>query len=132
MEEIKNNTVYTEEECARLEETYNFRKRMVEYAFQGEKVPEDPKEVEAINSVLNSMDTAIHNAASTRLKYQDTQNKEETLNAIAELLKSINDETISLRDTNRVLDLPEDLPLELVPGEAEMGKIDIKLEDVIK
>lgn len=131
MEENKNAAVFTEEETARLEETYAFRKKMVEFAFRGEKVPDSAKDIEAINGVLNSMDSAIYNAANARLKHQDTQNKEEALNAIAELLKSITDDATALADPNRSLELPEDLPLDLVPGEAEIGRLDLKLEDVL-
>lgn len=135
---LDNNTGFTDEESRRLEETYNYRKKILEQAFSNNNVPKEPRDIEVINGVLNSIDSAIQTAAKlrdttakTKLKQQDIQNRELELNTIAEILKNINN-TANSNNTNRTLELPNNLPLDLVPGEADLEKTEIKLEEILQ
>lgn len=124
--------IYTQEEQKRLEDNYNYRKKMVDFAFRDGLIPDGPKDVEAINNVLNSMDKAIVDAANARLKQQETMNKETTLNIVADMVKTIHKQQLEHKQQNRVLDVDDKfIPTNTVEGETDIIPENLNLDDIL-
>ena len=127
-----DNSVYTEEERKRLEDNYNYRSKMVQYAFSNGQIPEHPKEIEAINSVLNSMDKAIVDAATNRLKQQETMNKDATLNIVSDMIKAIHKQQLELKQIKRSTNIEDEyIPTDIVTGEKDIIPENITLDDIM-
>ena len=125
--------VMTEQETLLLTENYNYRKKIIESAFQGERVPDSAKEIEAINGVLNSMDKSIYDNVTARLKHQENQNKGAILSLVAESLKEISSQKRKINVKDKITDLSSvELPLDVVEGETELIATKFTLEDIQK
>ena len=126
------NNIYTEEERKRLEDNYNYRSKMVQYAFSNGQIPDNPKEIEAINSVLNSMDKAIVDAATNRLKQQENMNKDATLNIVSDMIKTIHKQQLELKQVKRNTNIEDEyIPTDIVAGERDIIPENITLDDIM-
>lgn len=124
---LDNSTIFTNTELEQLEETKKYRRRILEVAFQGENTPTDAKDVEAINSVLNSMDKMVMDQVNLRLKHQENQNKDAVLDAVSETLKAINSsKQRNAMNNNRELEIDN----KLVPTDTVRGELDINPETI--
>ena len=126
-----NTGLFSEEDQIRLEDSYKYRKKILEEAFRDGDVPRDPKEIEAVNNVLNSMDRAIYDKAQARLKYQDTQNKEATLQMVAATLRNVQENKLKHVGEVLITEIGDDTPLELVKDELSIGVDQIPLSDIL-
>lgn len=81
-----SNGIYTEEEQQLLDKSISYRLRMVEEQFK-DGTPTRTNEIRVVNEVLNSIDTAISNAANTRLKQSEVENQGKIKETVAEILK---------------------------------------------
>ena len=123
--------ILTDEESLNLSENYAYRKKMVEEAFRT-GIPDSPKDIEAINGVLNSMDKSIYDNVTARLKHQENQNKGAIISAVSEALRNIsNSKEASLR-LEKINDVTElELPIDTVEGELEIGDKKFSLNEII-
>lgn len=124
------NGLFSQTEKDRLESNYQYRKKMVEFAFREGSVPDSAKDIEAINQVLNSMDKAIYDKANAAIKYQDTQNKAAVLDTVSEALKNIQVQKMQHVNDEKLLELNE-TPLDIVKGELELGVNPITLGEIM-
>lgn len=130
---MNDNAFLSEIEKQRLEDNYNYRKKIVENAFANDKIPRDPKDIEAINSVLNSMDKIINDMANNRLKLKENQDKSSVVLAVAEALKKISSSKEKNINPTRVIEISEEyIPLDIVNGETTIGTTQINLSDVLE
>lgn len=130
---MNDNAFLSEIEKQRLEDNYNYRKKIVEDAFANDKVPRDPKDIEAINGVLNSMDKIINDMANNRLKLKENQDKSSVVLAVAEALKKISSSKEKNINPTRVIEISEEyIPLDIVNGETTIGTTQINLSDVLE
>ena len=130
---MNDNAFLSEIEKQRLEDNYNYRKKIVEDAFANDKIPRDPKDIEAINSVLNSMDKIINDMANNRLKLKENQDKSSVVLAVAEALKKISSSKEKNINPTRVIEISEEyIPLDIVNGETTIGTTQINLSDVLE
>lgn len=124
--------IFSQQDKERLETTYQYRKKILEEAFKDGDIPTNPKEIEAINNVLSSMDKAIYDKAQADLKYRDSQNKEATLTMVAESLRAIQENKAKVNDKPLITDIGEDhIPLDIVKGELEIGIDQIGLNEIL-
>jgi hypothetical protein len=126
-----NTGLFSEEDQYRLEESYKYRKKILEEAFRDGDIPRDPKEIEAVNNVLNSMDKAIYDKAQAKLKYQDTQNKEATLQMVAATLKSVQEQKLQHQGETILEAIVDETPLEVVKDELSIGVDQIPLNEIL-
>lgn len=130
---MNDNAFLSEIEKQRLEDNYNYRKKIVENAFANDKIPRGPKDIEAINSVLNSMDKIINDMANNRLKLKENQDKSSVVLAVAEALKKISSSKEKNINPTRVIEISEEyIPLDIVNGETTIGTTQINLSDVLE
>ena len=130
---MNDNAFLSEIEKQRLEDNYNYRKKIIENAFANDKIPRDPKDIEAINSVLNSMDKIINDMANNRLKLKENQDKSSVVLAVAEALKKISSSKEKNINPTRVIEISEEyIPLDIVNGETTIGTTQINLSDVLE
>lgn len=130
---MNDNAFLSEIEKQRLEDNYNYRKKIVEDAFTNDKIPRDPKDIEAINGVLNSMDKIINDMANNRLKLKENQDKSSVVLAVAEALKKISSSKEKNINPTRVIEISEEyIPLDIVNGETTIGTTQINLSDVLE
>lgn len=130
---MNDNAFLSEIEKQRLEDNYNYRKKIVENAFANDKIPRDPKDIEAINGVLNSMDKIINDMANNRLKLKENQDKSSVVLAVAEALKKISSSKEKNINPTRVIEISEEyIPLDIVNGETTIGTTQINLSDVLE
>lgn len=119
-------------EKSRLEETYSYRKRILERAFTENRVPNDPKEIEAINSVLNAIDKSVYDMANSRLKMKENQNKSEVVAAVAEALKKISSSKDTTINKNKITELGDEYtPLDIVKGEMDIGPAQLTIDEIL-
>lgn len=124
--------LFSEQAKARLEQTYEYRKKILDRAFEGDDVPTDPKEVEAINNVLNSIDKSIYDRAMADIKYQDTQNKEAARAMVADTLRNIQENKIKNVKSELITDIGENnIPIDLVKDELKIGVDQIQLSEIL-
>lgn len=127
-----DNAFISDVEKSRLEETYKYRKQILERAFNGERVPNDPKEIEAINSVLNSIDKSIYDMANSRLKMKENQNKSEVVAAVAEALKKISSSKDTTINKPKLTELGDAYtPLDIVKGEMDIGPAQLTIDEIL-
>lgn len=130
---MNDNAFLSEIEKQRLEDNYNYRKKIVENAFANDKIPRGPKDIEAINGVLNSMDKIINDMANNRLKLKENQDKSSVVLAVAEALKKISSSKEKNINPTRVIEISEEyIPLDIVNGETTIGTTQINLSDVLE
>lgn len=130
---MNDNAFLSEIEKQRLEDNYNYRKKIVENAFANDKIPRGPQDIEAINSVLNSMDKIINDMANNRLKLKENQDKSSVVLAVAEALKKISSSKEKNINPTRVIEISEEyIPLDIVNGETTIGTTQINLSDVLE
>lgn len=130
---MNDNAFLSEIEKQRLEDNYNYRKKIIENAFANDKIPRDPKDIEAINGVLNSMDKIINDMANNRLKLKENQDKSSVVLAVAEALKKISSSKEKNINPTRVIEISEEyIPLDIVNGETTIGTTQINLSDVLE
>lgn len=119
-------------EKSRLEETYKYRKRILERAFTEDRVPNDPKEIEAINSVLNAIDKSVYDMANSRLKMKENQNKSEVVAAVAEALKKISSSKDTTINKEKITELGQEYtPLDIVKGEMDIGPAQLTIDEIL-
>lgn len=131
---MDNNSILTSEEQEVLKMTHEYRKQILYKAFEN-GAPNNSKDVEAINGVLNSMDKAAYDAANTRLKHQDTQNSSMLLDTIAEVIKTVQEQKRKYvdEDVERKITIPEDKQItDIVPGEMKVEKDELTLQEFTK
>lgn len=126
-----NTGIFSEEDKSRLESTYQFRKKILDEAFKDGDVPRDPKEIEAVNNVLNSIDKSIYDRSMANLKYQDTQNKEAVISMVAATLKNVQEQKLQHASDTLITVIEDGTPLELVKDELSIGVDQIPLADII-
>lgn len=126
-----NNGLFSQEDESRLEKTYQYRQKILDEAFRDNDVPRDPKEIEAVNNVLNAMDKSIYDKAQARLKYQDTQNKEATLQMVAATLKNVQENKLKHVGEVIITTIEDDTPLDLVKDELSIGVDQIPLSEIL-
>lgn len=126
------NGLFSEQAKERLEATYQYRQKILEKAFEEGDVPTDPKEIEAINNVLNSIDKSIYDRATADLKYQDSQNKEAVIQMVATTLKNVQQQKLKHQNDEVITDIGEDkIPLDLVKDELRIGVDQIALSEIL-
>lgn len=112
--------VYTEEELEIINKSKNIRLQIVD-AMTKDRVPTDSREVRVINEVLTSLDKTVHDTANTRIKHQDSANKEAILDMVAETLKQTAKRRKEIDPSTLVREVPtEYLEIDTVPGETEI------------
>jgi len=112
--------VYTEEELEIINKSKNIRLQIVD-AMTKDRVPTDSREVRVINEVLTSLDKTVHDTANTRIKHQDSANKEAILDMVAETLKQSAKRRKEIDPSTLVREVPtEYLEIDTVPGETEI------------
>lgn len=127
----KESNVLSTLEQERLEQSYNFRKRMVDEAFK-ESVPTSARDMEVINGILNSMDKAVYDNVNVRLKQQDIMNKEATLEIVAEALRKVHNAKQSNVQPDRQVELEDKLiPTDIVEGEMDIVPVSVTLNDIL-
>lgn len=128
----ETNGLFSEQAKERLEATYQYRQKILEKAFEEGDVPTDPKEIEAINNVLNSIDKSIYDRATADLKYQDSQNKEAVIQMVATTLKNVQQQKLKHQNDEVITDIGEDkIPLDLVKDELRIGVDQIALSEIL-
>lgn len=126
------NGLFSEQAKERLEATYQYRQKILEKAFEEGDVPTDPKEIEAINNVLNSIDKSIYDRATADLKYQDSQNKEAVIQMVATTLKNVQQQKLKHQNDEVITDIGEDkIPIDLVKDELRIGVDQIALSEIL-
>lgn len=132
---MDNNSILTNEEQDILKMTEEYRKKILHRAFE-HGAPEKASDIEAINSVLSSMDKAAYDAANTRLKHQDTQNSSVILDTIAEVIKTVQNQKQEFAIRNeqvRQISIPEEHQVtDIVPGELKTEKDELTLAEFTK
>lgn len=130
-----DNNIITQDERNTLNKTMEYRQKILNTVFE-KGAPTEASKIEAINSVLSSMDKAVYDSVNARLKYQDTQNTTVMLDTIAEVIKTVQtskNDFIKQSQGHRQLTLPEERQsIELVPGEGEVVKTELALNDFTK
>lgn len=123
----------TNEETKRLEDNYNYRKQMVENAFKN-GTPTEARDIEVINGVLNSMDKAIYDSVTSRLKHEENQNKGAILSVVSEALRTIsNNKNNVINSEDRMKELENlNLPLNIVEGELDINDRKFELNEILK
>lgn len=128
----ETNGLFSEQAKERLEATYQYRQKILEKAFEEGDVPTDPKEIEAINNVLNSIDKSIYDRATADLKYQDSQNKEAVIQMVATTLKNVQQQKLKHQNDEVITDIGEDkIPIDLVKDELRIGVDQIALSEIL-
>ncbi len=129
-----SNGIYTEEEQQLLDKSISYRLRMVEEQFK-DGTPTRTNEIRVVNEVLNSIDTAISNAANTRLKQSEVENQGKIKETVAEILKQ-QAEKRKLQidrpiDVEVVLDDVTLVKPDFVPDETSTEHKEIELKDIM-
>lgn len=129
----QHDSLFTQEDKERLEQSYQYRKLIVEAAFKEGRVPDRDKDIEAINSVLNSMDKSIYDRMNIKLKHQENQSREAVLDMVSEALRLAQTSKNQIPVQQPTLELSNDLtPTEFVPGELEINPQPITLDEIMK
>lgn len=129
----QHDSLFTQEDKERLEQSYQYRKLIVEAAFKEGRVPDSDKDIEAINSVLNSMDKSIYDRMNIKLKHQENQSREAVLDMVSEALRLVQTNKNQIPVQQPTLELSNDLtPTEFVPGELEINPQPITLDEIMK
>lgn len=121
------NSIYTDKELQIMETAQNVRSQIVTSMVKG-GIPDRVGDIRVLNEVLTANEKSAHDSATNRLKFQDNENKEATLEIVAETLKQVNINRQNLPKTNLTIDA--DLKnIETVPGEIEIDVDRLELED---
>ena len=132
VQQEQTNSVVTQQDQERLELTYTLRKKILDHAFAGEKVPTEARDIEVINGVLNSMDKAVYDNINARLKYQENQNKEAILEQVAETIKQIHSKSSNIVIDNRQVVVDDSaIPLDIVDGETSLQQQQVTLAEIL-
>lgn len=132
MTQEENNNIITSQDRERLELTYSLRKRILDQAFSGERVPTEARDIEVINGVLNSMDKAVYDNINVRLKHQENQNKEAILEQVAATIKQLQTKKDNIVIENRSIVVDDDvIPLDLVEGETSLIQEQVTLSELL-
>lgn len=132
MTQEENNNIITSQDRERLELTYSLRKRILDQAFSGERVPTEARDIEVINGVLNSMDKAVYDNINVRLKHQENQNKEAILEQVAATIKQIQTKKNNIVNENRSVMVEDNvIPLDLVKGETSLIQEQVTLSELL-
>ena len=124
--------IITEQENILLKENYQYRKKIIEEAFK-DKVPDNAKDIEAINGVLNSMDKSIYDSINSRLKHQENQNKGEIISMVSETLRLMSQRQKNNQTTEQPKNVEHvDIDLNIVDGEDSIGEHKFELRDIEK
>lgn len=129
----QHDNLFSTEDLTRLEDSYKYRKLIVEEAFREGKIPNSSKSIEAINSVLTAMDKSIYDRMNIKLKHQENQSREAILDMVSEALRHVSAKQQALPEPEIVDMLPDNLTTnELVPGELETNPQPISLDDIMQ
>lgn len=129
----QQDSLFTQADNERLEQSYQFRKQIVDFAFAEGRVPNSAKDIEAINSVLSAMDKSIYDKLNVKLKHQENQSREAILDMVSEALRTVAIQKANLTHQAPVLELQDELtPTEFVPGELEINPAPISLDEIMK
>lgn len=132
MTQEENNNIITSQDRERLELTYSLRKRILDQAFSGERVPTEARDIEVINGVLNSMDKAVYDNINVRLKHQENQNKEAILEQVAATIKQLQTKKDNIVIENRSIVVDDNvIPLDLVEGETSLIQEQVTLSELL-
>lgn len=115
-----NNSIYTEEELSILEKGKTVRIALVDNMTKG-GVPDRVGDIRVLNEVVSGLEKSVHDSASNRLKFQDTQNQEAVAENVAELLKQISGKTSNTTNVTNVVLGEEYVPVDIVPGETDIS-----------
>lgn len=125
------NELYTPEELEQLNSGKKIRSELVtnliKNADPGSKYYGSTARV--VNELLTSLDKSIHDSANTRLKHQDAQNANNTLDVIADIFKHIHSSSKNLPVRNTVILEDKFLPDDVVPGELDIDQPILEIKD---
>jgi len=126
-----NNSIYTHDELVVMEKTKNIRLNIIDSMVK-DGIPSKVGEIRVLNELLAAAESNVQTSANNRLKYQDTQNKEATLDTISEMFKVMRSKTNNIQHANRVIEL-EDIyiPSDIVDGELEIVYESLDLADYV-
>jgi len=115
-----NNSIYTEDELKILEKSKKVRIDLVDNMTKG-GVPDRVGDIRVLNEVVSGLEKSVHDSASNRLKFQDTQNQEAVAENVAELLKQISSKPTLTQNVTNVVLSDEFVPVDIVPGETDIS-----------
>ena len=126
-----NNSIYTHNELVVMEKTKNIRLNIIDSMVK-DGVPSKVGEIRVLNELLAAAESNVQTSANNRLKYQDTQNKEATLDTISEMFKIMRSKTNNIQHTDRVIELEDVyIPSDIVDGELEIVYESLDLADYV-
>lgn len=120
------------EDQARLEFTINTRRRIIRELYPDDgKIPHDRADKELLISALDGMDRTVLGRSKLKLDAANSKQQEQTSKLISEILLSVTSKPTS-PPRNSAPALPNTVPEpKLVPGEADIGMIDLNYDDFI-
>lgn len=143
---IDYNTLnLNEEEVNLLNDNYNIRKQLVDKKLANGDI-KTSAELEAVNSILDSMDKQILERVNLRhkevnlkqkelaleVKKKENENKEVTLELIASMFRDIHKQEQLSVDYNRDVDIEDEyVPIVVVEGELDLTPADVNLKDIL-
>lgn len=128
---MTDNNVYTQEEQDILNLTQN--KRLSIVSEMTKEIPTKVGEVRVVNELLNSIDSAVQEAAKTRIKAKEAQNNKATASIVASALIELGRKRSALQPAiaaNREIN-NDFIPVDVVDGELEIHPVQLSIEDFI-
>ncbi len=125
------NELYTPEELEQLDTGKKIRTELVtnlvKNADPGSKYYGSQARV--VNELLTSLDKSIHDSANTRLKHQETQNANNTLDVIADVFKYLHTNKADIQPRETIILDDKFLPDDAVPGELDIDQPMLEIKD---
>jgi hypothetical protein len=115
-----NKTIFTPDEQRILNFTKAKRLQSVEALYKNGS-PEKTNELRIANELMTSLDKAINDQATNRLKYQETQSKGEVANKLAGLARAIAESRAKRRPIGILETDANYVPDDIVEGEMDIN-----------
>lgn len=129
-----NNDIYTEEERELLNRTLNYRLAMVTEVFK-DGAPKRTGDIRVANEVLNSIDSAIDKAATTRLKQTAVKNDADMRATVIGIFKAQaerrSQQAVRKPEENQLAETPELVRPTFVPGEDSFEQPALTMEEIM-
>lgn len=123
--------IFTADEENVLSKTLKLRLDMVNNLTET-ALPVRTGDVRTVNELLTSIDNQVYEKVKIRAKQKESEDKNKTITYVAAILGSIAQDQPRIIG-NRDIELPDNyLPIDVVPGEMEIGSEQLALKDFIR
>ncbi len=122
--------LFLPEEMRILNKTLSIREKIVDELTK-DGVPVNSRDIRVLNEVLNAMDANVLGRVDRRLKKQEDDNNNNVTAMVKELLINLSKkEPVDVSNEYKQIEVSDEIPIEVVPGEDKIGYEEISLEEI--